>query len=237
MITLNPLHLLDPFVPIAHAALLHLDAVLAPGLGDPAVAVSLVLLTGLIRLMILPLSVRVARAERARRALAPRLAELRRTHPDDAARLLHETRAVYREAGTGPLAGFLPALLQAPALTVIYRLCTVPVVAGHPNLVLSANLFGAPLSQHGLALLATSGPAPALVFAVTVVLLAAVAAASSAVTVRRLDDATPPAARLVARVAPFGTVAAAFVVPFAVSLYLLTSTAWVTAERVVLARG
>ena len=232
---MNPLHLLDPLVPIAGSVVLWLDDALTPWLGGAAVAASVVLLTMLVRLLILPLSVRVAHADRARRALAPRLAELRRHHQGDPARLLRETTAAYREAGTGPIAGLLPALAQAPALTVIYRLCTVPVLAGAPNLVLSANLFGAPLSQHGLALLVTAGAVPALVFALVVALLVAVAAWSSSVAVKRLDGAAPASARFVARAAPYGTVAAALVVPFAVSLYLLTSTAWATAERVALA--
>lgn len=197
---MNRLHLLAPLVPTAHSVLLYLDAALSPWLGGASVAVSLVLVTVLVRLMIMPLSVR--------------------------------DRAVR----------------QASALTVVYRLSTVPLVTGSPNLVLSADLFGAPPAQQVLAIMAGSGVLPALVFAVAVALLSAVAAWSSSLAVARLDPATDPGtseveqvqargACLVARIVPFGTVGAALVIPFAASLYLLTSTAWATLERVALARA
>ncbi|MFI7587487.1 membrane protein insertase YidC [Spongisporangium articulatum] len=196
-----------------------------PALPMPAL---IVLLTVLVRVALLPLSVRIVRADLARRALAPRVAELRMRHRGDPQRLTEELLAAHRDAGISPFAGLGAALAQAPVLYGLYRLCSSSVVA-------NATLFGMPLSQHGLAAVASAGfvSAPAAVFVVAVLMLMLVATWSGSTAVARLDPQTDQAGlnRTLARVLPFTTVGAAFVMPFAVVLYLLTSTAWATAER------
>lgn len=237
---MNPLALLDPAVSLAHSVLATTAGRLEPVLGGAAVAVSLVLVTLLVRGLLVPLSVRVARADRARRALAPTVQALRRRHASDPERLVRELQSAHRDAGTSQSAGLLPALAQAPLLMVVYRICTTPLIGGNPSVVLASNLFGAPLAQHGLAVVTSFGlvSTPALVVVTLVLMIAAVAAWASSVAVGRVREAGGTAADvLVARVMPFGTVAFAMAVPVAVSLYLLTSTAWATAERVVLMRA
>jgi YidC/Oxa1 family membrane protein insertase len=239
---MSVLSLLDPAVVLVHTALTSIAADLSPALGDAAVAASLVLVTLAVRTCLLPLALLVLRAERARRALAPELDRLRRRHQQDPARLVAEQQAAYRNAGISPFAGLLPGLAQGPALFVIYRLCRLTLIAGVPNTVLAAGLFGMPLSAHLPALLLTAGilGTPAVVALALLVALIGVAWASSRQQVRRLRAATigeiAPVQLFVARVLPFGTVAVAAVVPVAVSLYLLTSTAWVLVERAVLPR-
>jgi YidC/Oxa1 family membrane protein insertase len=234
--------LFDPAVALVHTGLAALATDLEPMLGGAGVALALVLTTVVVRACLLPLSVAVLRAERARLTLAPELARLRARHAKDPVRMSRELQAAHREAGISPLAGMLPALAQAPALFVIYRLCTLPLVAGAPNVVLAANLFGAPLAAHlpGLVLTAGVVSVPTLLAVLLVAAMLLVAYASSGQQVRRLQAAAggeiAPAQLLIARMLPFGAVAAAAVVPFAVSLYLLTSTTWMLAERAVLPR-
>jgi YidC/Oxa1 family membrane protein insertase len=172
----------------------------------------------------------VHRAERARRALAPEVERLRRAHRDDPARLAREITEVHRAAGTSPFAGLTPALAQSPVLFVVYRMCVVPVVAGAPNVVFSAQLFGAPLAMHAPAVVASAGVAsgPGLVVLALLAGLVAVAAVAAA----RLGDGVPA----VMRALPFGAVAVAAFAPVAVALYLLASTAWTQAERALLPR-
>jgi YidC/Oxa1 family membrane protein insertase len=238
----NPL---APAVSLAHSALLSLVPLLTPLLGAASVAGAIVLLTLVVRAALVPLSIRIVRAERARLALAPVLDRLRRKHSADPARLLREVQAVHREAGVGQFAGLLPALAQAPFLMVIYRLCTAGVIAGGSNIVLSANLFGAPLAQGGVAIVSSAGvlSPPALVFACVIALMCAVAFWSSSVAVARFRTAggsgagspeAPVMQLALARIMPFGAVAAALAVPLAVSIYLLTSMTWAVAERAVL---
>jgi YidC/Oxa1 family membrane protein insertase len=156
--------------------------------------------------------------------------------------LARELQAAYRGAGVSPFAGLLPALAQAPPLFVVYRLCVLPVIAGAPNAVLAANLLGVAMTAHAPAVIAAAGllGGPTLVVLVLLLALLAVALTSSRQVVRRIRDGAvgevPPSQLLLARVLPFGTVAAVLVVPVAVSIYLLTSTTWTLAERAVLAR-
>jgi YidC/Oxa1 family membrane protein insertase len=207
-------------VALAHHALVGIAAAIEPVAGDPAVAAALVLLTVAVRALLLPLAVRVARADLARRALAPGLEHLRNDP--------RELAAAYRRAGVNPFAGLLPALAQAPVMVVVYRLCVVPAVAGAPNVLRTADLFGAPLAMHGPAVVAGLGGLPALVVLALLAGLVAVAWTTAA----RLPDGTPR----VLRVLPFGTVAVALFAPLALAVHLLTSTAWTLGERTLLPR-
>jgi YidC/Oxa1 family membrane protein insertase len=169
--------------------------------------------------------------------------------------------AQIRGARVSPLAGCLPALVQAPFFFVMYRLFTTP------NDLLDAELGGVPLGHH---LAGGLTPAVAIVYAVLLTLLALLARRSS----RRLreaplagdlagigvsgspttqmrprstkeggGDAEAAAVeraqvqmRRVMGLLPYGTVAFAVFVPLAAGLYLLTTTAWTALEQGVLQR-
>jgi YidC/Oxa1 family membrane protein insertase len=234
--------LFDPALVLAHATLTAVASALQPRAGGFSVALALVILTLIARLCLLPFAVSVLRAERARVALAPELARLRKRHASDPSRLLRELQAAHRRAGISPLAGMLPALAQAPVLFVVYRLCRVPLIAGAPNTVLAANLLGAPLATHGPAVVLSAGlfSGPTLVVIGLLLALALVAYRSSVQQGQRVRASTvgevSPLQLGLARLMPFGAVAAALVVPLAVALYLLTSTTWAVAERALLPR-
>ncbi|MEU8315431.1 membrane protein insertase YidC [Micromonospora sp. NPDC048169] len=215
--------------------------VLAPLAGGAATAAAIVLFTVAVRLLISPLTVAQVRGERRRTALAPEVRELQRRYADDPARLQSELFALYRNAGASPVAGCLPALLQAPFFLVMYRLFATG--DGAPEL-LGERLAGVPLGWHlgdGLA-----GPVP-LVFGVLLAALLALAWWSSR-RMRRAAAATGtvagtpaegPGAAVLGRLLPllpYGTVLVALVVPLAAVLYLVTTTAWTALEQVVLRR-
>ncbi len=122
-----------------------LSAALAPLAGANAAALAIVLITVLVRIALIPVGLSQARAQRMRLRLAPRLAELRRRHAGDPQRLQRETMALYAAEKASPFAGCLPVLIQAPVLSLIYGLFLLPTINGHPNALLSATLFGAPL--------------------------------------------------------------------------------------------
>ncbi|MFG1715698.1 YidC/Oxa1 family membrane protein insertase [Micromonospora sp. NPDC049203] len=215
--------------------------VLAPLAGGAATAAAIVLFTVAVRLLISPLTVAQVRGERRRTALAPEVRELQRRYADDPARFQSELFALYRNAGASPVAGCLPALLQAPFFLVMYRLFATG--DGAPEL-LGERLAGVPLGWHlgdGLA-----GPVP-LVFGVLLAALLALAWWSSR-RMRRAAAATGtvagtpaegPGAAVLGRLLPllpYGTVLVALVVPLAAVLYLVTTTAWTALEQVVLRR-
>ncbi|MFD6259956.1 YidC/Oxa1 family membrane protein insertase [Micromonospora chalcea] len=238
MLAFAPLH----FAASAAATVVTwLADVLAPLTGGAATAAAIVLFTAAVRLLISPLTVAQVRGERRRTALAPEVRELQRRYADDPARLQSEVFALYRNAGASPVAGCLPALLQAPFFLVMYRVFATG--DGAPEL-LGERLAGVPLGWHlgdGL-----SGPVP-LVFGVLLAALLALAWWSSR-RMRRAAAATGtvagtpaegPGAAVLGRLLPllpYGTVLVALVVPLAAVLYLVTTTAWTALEQVVLRR-
>ncbi len=150
------------------------------------------------------------------------------------------------------LAGCLPALLQLPFFSVLYRLVESPTVDGRPNSLLRHDLLGAQLGSHWL-----GGPGPVsgqgAVFLALFALLAVVGWLSAR-SARRFAgagsappgagsappgaDSAPPAGAVgvLIRALPYTTVVVAAVVPLAAGIYLLTSSAWAAAERRVLRR-
>ncbi|MFI7283937.1 YidC/Oxa1 family membrane protein insertase [Micromonospora chersina] len=238
MLALAPLHAVTS---AAATVVTWLADTLAPLTGGAATAAAIVLFTVGVRLLISPLTLAQVRGERRRAALAPEVRDLQRRYADDPGRLQGELFALYRRAGASPVAGCLPALLQAPFFLVMYRLFATG--DGHTNL-LDEKLAGAPLGWHlgdGL-----TGP----VVAVFGVLLAAllVLAWWSARRARRAAAATgtiagaptegPGAAALgwLVPLLPFTTVLVGLVVPLAAVLYLVTTTAWTALEQAVLRR-
>jgi YidC/Oxa1 family membrane protein insertase len=129
-------------------------------------------------LLMLPLSYYVVRGEHARARLAPRVQELQKKHAHQPQRLQSELSALYQAEGSGMFAGCLPALLQIPFFSVLYRLFLSRTVGGRSNTLLSHNLVSAPLGSHWL-----GGPGPfsaqGAVFVALFVLLGVVAVFSS----------------------------------------------------------
>lgn len=233
---MSVLAVLDPAVGAAHVIVSGLSHVL------PA-ALAIVLFTVCVRLLLHPLARAAVRGEKSRSRLAPQIAELNRRHRGKPEKLQAALTELYREEQSSPFAGCLPAIVQLPVFSVMYRLFTLPVLDDKPNDLLHRTLFGVPLGQH---FDAAQSPVQVAVFLALYAALAGVglvtfrrarrAAATAAVgsTVGQGD----PSAR-VARIAPylsFGTVLFALIVPLAAGLYLLTTSAWTAAERWLLHR-
>ncbi|MBN9607451.1 MAG: membrane protein insertase YidC [Actinomycetales bacterium] len=160
----------------AHSLLLGLAAALEPLAGSASAALAIVLVTLVVRAALVPLGVRLVRADLARRRLAPRLAELQRRHRARPEVLQQKTLELYRAEGVSPFAGILPALAQAPVLGVLYGVAVSPQLNGHANELLGATLLGAPLGRS-LPLLLAAGAWPQLLVPLTVVAVVALVAA------------------------------------------------------------
>jgi YidC/Oxa1 family membrane protein insertase len=242
-------------IDVAYHLVSALAGVFAPLLGGLAVAAAIVLFTIMVRLLVLPLSYYAFRGQRAQARIAPQIQELYKRHSGQPERLQRELSALRAREGAGMFTGCLPALLQIPFFTVVYRLFLSGTVGGSPNLLLHQHLFSASLGSHWLA---GAGPwsGQGLVFAAVFALLALVAWLSTRAARRWAAPAPaeqpgapsqqrgalarqpgspaqqPGAAGFLMRILPFATVAFAALVPLAAGLYLLTTTAWAAAERV-----
>ena len=83
-------------------------------------ALSIVLFTVAVRVLLFPLTARQFHTQRALAALRPELDALHKRHAKDQARLARETGELYRTRGVHPAGGVLPLLIQMPVLFGLY---------------------------------------------------------------------------------------------------------------------
>ena len=237
-----------------------LSTALTPLLGGLAAVAGIIVVTIAVRLLVSPLTFRALRGQAAQARLAPEIQRLRQRHAKQPDRLQRELTALYQREGTSMFAGFAPLLVQWPVFSVLYLLFRSPTVAGGPNRLLSRDLLGVPLGSHwlsGAGILSVHG----VVFLTVLAVLAAAcwfvarvarralpqpAAAGPASTGRATTGrasagpapaAVPGSQALAAfgKVAPYITVVIAAFAPLAGVIYLVTSTSWSAAERLVFA--
>ena len=228
------------FAPIA--ALLQFVFTLVDGLADrvtpfagsAAAALAIVVLTLIVRTLLLPVSVSQVKAEWHRRRIAPKLKALQDKYRKKPELLQQKTMALYKAEKVSPFAGFLPTLLQAPVVSLVYALFLHSSIAGQPNTLLTAQLGPATLGSSVF----TAGWPGALVFLALFAVMAVVAWLSRRTALRFAlpgTDATATLNRILSWL-PFLSVLFAAFVPLAAALYLATTTAWTLVERALLRR-
>jgi YidC/Oxa1 family membrane protein insertase len=84
-------------------------------------ALSIICLTIIIRIILIPLFVRQIRSSRKMQLLQPKIRELQKKYGHDRERLGQETMKLYREENANPMASCLPLLLQSPIFIALYR--------------------------------------------------------------------------------------------------------------------
>lgn len=91
-------------------------------LGIPgAFGLAIIAATGLIRLLLHPLTATQLKSAHKMSSLKPQLDKLAQEHKNDKQRLQVEQLKLYKEAGVNPAAGCLPVLLQMPILIALYN--------------------------------------------------------------------------------------------------------------------
>jgi YidC/Oxa1 family membrane protein insertase len=224
---------------------------LQPLFGAGAAAAAIVAFTALVRLLVHPLSRAAARGQKARAALQPRIAELRRRHGRDPERLQRAVLELHAREKVSPLSGCLPSLLQLPAFFLLYHLFSSETIGGRANELLGHRLFAAPLGGRWTDALEDGGVfgGPGLVYVGLFAVVAVVAWFGYRLS-RRMMAAHPaqpaagggeqvPGMAAVTKVMPFMsffTLVTVAVLPLAAALYMVTSTTWSVAERAVLYR-
>lgn len=226
----------------AYSGLAALSAFVEPIAGASASALAVVLVTLLVRAILIPVGISQAKAEQTRARLAPRLRDLQRRHGKNPERLQKEMLELYRRENTSPFAGMLPVLAQAPVVGILYTLFIRQDIAGHPNDLLTHDLFGAPLGTSLVS--AVSGGIASTetlaVFGILVGVMVAVAEITRRVfrpTV--VDDDSPLSSPTMLRVTGalhYLTAVFALFVPLAAALYLAVTVVWTLVQRVILRR-
>ncbi|MGW1326609.1 YidC/Oxa1 family membrane protein insertase [Streptomyces antibioticus] len=221
----------------------HLADLLNPLFGASAAAAAIVLFTALVRLLVHPLSRASARGQKARTALQPKIAELRRKHAKNPERLQKAVLELHAEEKVSPLSGCLPSLFQLPAFFVLYHLFSNSSIGGARNELLDHQLLAAPLGGRWSDALAGDGlvGGAGLVYLGLFALVAVVAGFNYVRAKRMPLPATGgqdvPGMGALTKVMPFMsffTLVTVAVVPLAAALYVVTSSTWSAVERAVL---
>jgi YidC/Oxa1 family membrane protein insertase len=120
--------------------------------------IAIIILTILIRLLMLPLTMRQLQSSKGMRAIQPQLKELRKKYDKDREKLSQETLRLYKEAGINPVGFVFPLLIQFPFWLALYQSVAQALAATPENLFgLSKQLYSpavlqeaVPLSHHFL---------------------------------------------------------------------------------------
>gem|GEM_PF-766169 len=90
--------------------------------------ISIILLTILIRVVLLPLGIKQIKSMQAMQAIQPKVKELQKKYKGNKQKQQEETMKLYKDAGVNPLGGCLPVLLQFPLLIAMYAVIRPPIL-------------------------------------------------------------------------------------------------------------
>ena len=218
--------------------------------GGWAWALSIVGLTIVIRILLIPLFVKQIKSQRNMQLLQPKVKELQKKYGHDRQRLGEETMKLYRDAGTNPFASCLPLILQMPIFFALFRLLDQAAKKNKPHGFLDKDLatsFGqakiggkVPISESFWAALNGRADGGALVMVVSLVLVLAMTATTFTTQKQLMSKNMPPDAmkgpyaqqqKMLLYVLPvaFGLGGVAF--PIGVLLYWTTSNLWTMGQQ------
>jgi YidC/Oxa1 family membrane protein insertase len=87
----------------------------------PNWGVSIILLTILMRMLTFPLQYKSFKSMKKMQEIQPELTKIKEKYKEDPQRMQKETMALFKKAGTNPLGGCLPMILQMPIFFAFYR--------------------------------------------------------------------------------------------------------------------
>ena len=264
LIPLIPLSIWDPFVAIGGAIMRPLYwvvsglLVLFHSLWSPLLgadsgwtwALSIICLTVVIRIALIPLFVKQIKSSRQMQLVQPKVRELQKKYGHDREKLGQETMKLYREHNANPLASCLPLLLQMPIFLALFRVldgASHGIARGHwleihPELVASlqtATIFGAPISSTFMRA-AALGEAAMNVRIVTVVLILAMTATLFITQLQLMRKNMPPDAltgpfaqqqKMMLYLFPVIFAVGGINFPIGVLLYWLASNLWTMGQQ------
>src|SRR5687768_2752273 len=116
---------------------------------------SIIGLTLVVRIALIPLFVKQIKSSRNMQLIQPKVKELQKKYGHDRERLAQETMKLYKDSGTNPFASCLPILLQMPIFFALFSILNnaskeVPkgvLTKEQARQFGEAELFGVPLSS------------------------------------------------------------------------------------------
>jgi YidC/Oxa1 family membrane protein insertase len=220
--------------------------------GGLAWALSIIGLTLVIRIALIPLFVKQIKSSRNMQLIQPKVKELQKKYGHDRERLAQETMKLYKDTGTNPFASCLPILLQMPIFFALFRLLDQAAKKGTAHGFLTtelaedfgkSNIFGKiPISDSfwGARTWGDNPDANGLVMVVALVLVLSMTA-TTFTTQRQLMSKNMPAdalsgpyaqqQKMLLYILPvaFGLGGVAF--PIGVLLYWTTSNLWTMGQQ------
>ncbi|MFD3687359.1 membrane protein insertase YidC [Nocardiopsis sp. NPDC058631] len=211
---------------------------------------SIVLLTVLMRLLLVPLFVKQMNTQRKMQDIQPKIMKLRERYKHDQQRLQQESMKLYQESGTNPIMGCLPLLLQMPVFFALFSVLR-SVAEGNvqynftPELVESARqalIFSAPVAaqfnsspEELMALGATNPIMAKVIIAIACVLMGTTTFLTMRQSMKRSisqmpDNPMMQTQKIMMYMAPlFGLFGLAM--PVGVLVYWVTSNVWTMVQQ------
>ncbi len=220
-----------------------------PADGGSAWALSIIGLTLVIRVMLIPLFVKQIKSSRNMQLIQPKVMELRKKYGHDRQRMAEEQMKLYKDSGTNPFASCLPLLLQMPIFFALFRLLNA-ASKGESHGLLTPTLarqFGASKLFGTIPIADTFwasrvwGPDPQLAVMLVALVLVLSMTATTFITQRQLMSKNMPADAMKGQYAQqqkmllyilpvaFGLGGVAF--PIGVLLYWTTSNLWTMGQQ------
>jgi len=112
--------------------------------------IAIILLTLLIKLLLLPLTLKQQKSMTKMQRMQPKLAALQEKYKYDKDKMSQETMKLYKEYGVNPMGGCLPLIIQFPILIAFYRVIQQPVqyVLGYTKKALASALKANGIAQN-----------------------------------------------------------------------------------------
>lgn len=88
---------------------------------------AIILLTIVVRLILLPLSIKQTRSMREMQRIQPEIKRIQAKHKGDRQKMNEEMMALYKEHNVNPLGGCLPLLMQFPVFIALYQVLLRPL--------------------------------------------------------------------------------------------------------------
>jgi YidC/Oxa1 family membrane protein insertase len=89
--------------------------------------ISIIILTLVFRIVLLPLGIKQIKSMQAMQALQPKIKEIQKKYKGNKQKVQEQTMKLYQEYGVNPLGGCLPLLLQFPILIAMYSVIRAPI--------------------------------------------------------------------------------------------------------------